>query len=119
MVVYHEALPTGYLLALAPDAGATTETELADHLEQACRSGRPAVWVDCRLLDTLSPTAVWLLWSCQLRLRRRGIPMILCGASARVQQVLQQTLAGISAGLPQAQSLDEAVAFTVAISRHP
>ncbi|UOQ69924.1 hypothetical protein [Hymenobacter volaticus] len=55
MVVYHEALPTGYLLVLAPDAGATTETELADHLTQASRSGRPTVWVDCRLLDTLSP----------------------------------------------------------------
>lgn len=112
MVIYHEALPTGYLLALAPDAVSTTETELADHLARACCSGRPAVWVDCRLLDTLSATAAWLLWSCQLRLRRRGIPLVLCQVSKRVQQVLHQTLAGECAKLCQAPSLDEAMALT-------
>ncbi|UOG77646.1 hypothetical protein MTX78_24875 (plasmid) [Hymenobacter tibetensis] len=112
MVIYHEALPTGYLLALAPDAGASNEAELADHLMRACCSGRPAVWVDCRLLDTLSATAAWLLWSCQLRLRRRGMCLVLCQASERVQQALHQTLAGECATLCYASSLEEAVVLT-------
>jgi len=112
MVVYHEAFTTGYLLALAPDAAATTESELADHLARACHCGPPAVWVDCRLLDTLSATAAWLLWSCQLRLRRRGVSLVLCQASERVQQVLHRTLAGVSPNLALACSLDEAAALT-------
>lgn len=116
MVIYHDAFSSGYLVALAPDADVTTETELADHLAQACGSGRPAVWVDCRLLDTLSATAAWLLWSCQLRLRRRGVPLVVCQASERVQQVLHRTLAGVYSGLCQAQSLDEAEALTLVTS---
>ena len=74
MIVCHELFPTSYLLALAPTAATTTtttETELEAHLTLAGRSSRPAVWVDCRLLDTLSATAAWLLWAGQQRLHRR------------------------------------------------
>ena len=72
MIVCHELFPTSYLLALAPTVTSTlAETELEAHLTLAGRSSRPAVWVDCRLLDTLSATAAWLLWAGQQRLHRR------------------------------------------------
>jgi anti-anti-sigma regulatory factor len=116
MVVYHEAFPTCYLLALAPDAVITTETDLAYHLARACRSGKPAVWVDCRLLDTLSATAAWLLWSSQQRLRRRGLRLVLCQASERVQQVLRHTLASVGRGkgMHLVNTLEDAAALTAA-----
>lgn len=113
MVIYYEALPASYLLALAPDATATTETELADHLARACRSGKPAVWVDSRLLDTLSTTAAWLLWACHRRLRRRGAPLVLCRVSERVAQILRQTLAGVTPDLRLVSTLDEATGLTM------
>jgi hypothetical protein len=59
MIVYHELLPEAYLLVLAadPTPGLVPEAELAALLRQAARSGKPAVWVDCRLLPTLSRPA--------------------------------------------------------------
>ena len=93
MVICHEILPDAYLLALAPDHTATAETELLLHLAHACRSGKPAVVVDCRLLDTVSDTAAWLLWACQQRLHRRHARMVLCQVSAAVESFLQRTLA--------------------------
>ena len=85
-VTYSVAFADGYLLVLAP--GSESAAGLAHHLDQACRSGKPAVWVDCRLLDKAPPTAIWLLWACQLRLRRRQTKLIFC----HVSQVLEQTL---------------------------
>lgn len=78
-VAYHDAFPEGYLLVLAP--GEDPEASLAHHLARACGSGKPAVWVDCRLLDTLSATATWLLWACQHRLQRRQVKPERMGAT--------------------------------------
>jgi hypothetical protein len=60
LIVYHELLPQAYLLGLAPDPAATSERALAQHLRHALQSGKAAVWVDCRLLTSLSPAAVRL-----------------------------------------------------------
>ena len=106
MVLFHEALPGAYLLVLAPDPNATALTDggLAKHLDQACRSGQP-VWVDCRLMDTVSATAAWLLWACSRRLRRQRLALVLCRVSQRVEGVLREAFHG--AELCLAASLDE------------
>lgn len=57
MVVHHESLPASYLLVLAPDPVDESERELVHHLGEACRSGKAAVWLDCRLLDGISTAA--------------------------------------------------------------
>lgn len=88
IVAYHEAFPAGYLLVLAP--GKETDAGLAHHLDRACRSGKPAVWVDCRLLNTVSATAAWLLWACQLRLRRRQARLVFCNVSAGLNRVMRR-----------------------------
>jgi anti-anti-sigma regulatory factor len=112
MITVHELFPTSYLLALAPAAvTATAEAELAAHLAHACRSGKPAVWVDCRLLDTLSPTAAWLLWSCQQRLHRHHSRLVLCRVSATVKHTLQQVLACTGESLLIVPTLDDAAAL--------
>jgi anti-anti-sigma regulatory factor len=94
MVVYHESLPASYLLVLAPNTANPSETELAHYLGEARRSGKPAVWVDCRLLDTLSRVGARLLWASHLRLHRRGIKLVLC----RVSECLKQALSQVGAG---------------------
>lgn len=106
MVLFHETLPDGYLLVLAPDTNATalTEAGLAEHLDRACRSGQP-VWVDCRLLDTVSATAAWLLWACHHRLRRRHLALVLCRVSHCVERVLREAFQGTDLCL--AASLDD------------
>lgn len=111
MIIYHEPLPSGYLLALAPTAPTAVETHLAAHLAQACRSGKPAVWVDCRLLDTLSPTAAWLLWACQQRLHRRHAHLVLYRVSAAVEHMLRCTLACTGSSLLIVPTLDDAAAL--------
>lgn len=108
MVVCHELLPASYLLALAPSATTADEAELAAYLARACHSGKPAVWVDCRLLDTLSATAAWLLWSCQQRLQRRHARLVLCRVSTAVEKMLRRTLAGTGANLLIVPTLEEA-----------
>ena len=111
MIIYHEPFPTGYLLALAPPAAATADAELAAHLAHACRSGKPAVWVDCRLLNTLSTTAAWLLWACQQRLHRRHARLVLCRVPAAVECALRRVLAGTGAHLLIVPTLDDAAAL--------
>ena len=112
MIVCHELFPTSYLLALAPTAATTmTETELEAHLALACCSGRPAVWVDCRLLDTISATAAWLLWACQQRLHRRHARLVLCRVPTAVERILRRTLAGTGADLLIVPTLDDAAAL--------
>ena len=111
MVVFQELFPTSYLLAVASTATAPAETDLAAHLAQACRSGTPAVWVDCRLLDSLSPTAAWLLWACQQRLRRRHARLVLCQVSAAVERALHSTLACTGERLLLVPTLDDAAAL--------
>lgn len=111
MLILHELFPTSYLLALAPSARPGSEAELAAHLAQACRSGKPAVWVDCRLLDSLTTTAAWLLWSCQQRLHRRHARLVLYRVSASVEHSLRRALAGTGAQLHIVPTLDDAAAL--------
>jgi anti-anti-sigma regulatory factor len=108
MIILHEQLPDCYLLALAPTSTATAEAELAAHLARACGSGKPAVWVDCRLLGTLSATTAWLLWSCQQRLQRRQARLVLCGVPAAVERILHRTLAGTGSSLLMVPTLEDA-----------
>ncbi|MDB5270739.1 MAG: hypothetical protein JWP58_3779 [Hymenobacter sp.] len=111
MTVFHELFPASYLLALAPPATATAENELAAHLAHACRSGKPAVWVDCRLLDTLPATAAWQLWACQQQLRRRHARLVLCRVPAAVERTLRQALACTGESLLIVPTLEDAAAL--------
>ena len=112
MIVCPKLFPTSYLLALAPTVTTTlAETELEAHLTLACRSGRSAVWVDCRLLDTVSATAAWLLWACQQRLHRRHARLVLYRVPASVEHILRRTLAGAGADLLIVPTLDDAAAL--------
>jgi anti-anti-sigma regulatory factor len=113
LIIYHDLFPTGYLLALAPHAAATAavETDLEAHLARACDSGKPAVWVDCRLLHTLSARATWLLWACQQRLRQRHARLVLYRVPAAVERTLRRTLAGTGADLLIVPTLDDAAAL--------
>ena len=106
-VIYHEALFQSYLLVLAPGP-AVSATELARHLRRACRSGKAAVWVDCRLLDNLSTPAARLLWACHLRLRRRHVRLVLCRVCEDLEHTLRQTFAGPTADLCLVPMLDDA-----------
>jgi anti-anti-sigma regulatory factor len=112
MLVYHELLAEAYLLVLAADPapGPTPEAELATQLRRAVRSDKRAVWVDCRLLPTLSRPAARLLWACHHRLRRRQARLVLCRVSAPLAEALAAAKSGPATELNQVLSLDEAVA---------
>lgn len=105
MVPYHEAFADGYLLVLAP--GDEAETQLAHYLDRACRSGKPAVWIDCRLLNTISATAAWLLWACQRRLHRRQVRLVFCHVSQHLEQALRRVFS--CADLCMVPTLDDVV----------
>lgn len=118
LIVHHELLPEIYLLVLAPDPATPSELELAHHLGCAARSGKPAVWVDCRLVDAMSATAARLLWVCHHRLRKRGAQLVLCRVSAPLaQQLNQHCPSGAAPDLHLVNSLDEAAAHFYA--QHP
>ena len=104
MIVYHELLPQAYVLGLAPSPA--LEGALAQQLRRAERSGKAAVWVDCRLLTSLSAGAVRLLHACHHRLRQRQAQLVLC----RVSGALAGTLRQASADLGLAPTFDEAAA---------
>lgn len=106
MIVYHELLPQAYVLGLAPDAASPSEQALAQQLSHAEHSGKAAVWVDCRLLTSLSARAIHLLHACHHRLRRRQAQLILC----RVSGALAHTLRQASADWCLAPTFDEAAA---------
>ncbi len=89
LIIHHEVLSDAYLLVVAPDPATTSELELAQHLSAAAQSGKPAVWVDCRLLTTVSPTAARLLAACHYRLQQRGAELVLGRVSAQLARTLQ------------------------------
>ncbi|GAA4502177.1 hypothetical protein GCM10023172_25170 [Hymenobacter ginsengisoli] len=83
LIAYYELLPQAYLLVPAHDP-TTSELPLAWQLRCAMRSGKRAVWVDCRLLHTLSATAIRLLHACHRRLQRQQAQLVLCHVPARL-----------------------------------
>jgi hypothetical protein len=110
LIVYQEELPEAYLLVLAAGGAVRPEAELAYHLGRAVQSGRLAVWIDCRLLDTLSPLAGRLLRRLHHCLRQRQAQLVLCRVSEGLASCLQAAGAVPGPGLVLADSLDEAAA---------
>jgi anti-anti-sigma regulatory factor len=87
-VVYHELLPDSYLLILAPGHEGEGEVGLAYWLKRAQRSGKPAVWVDCGMLNSLSNEAVRLLWSSHHQLQEKHSQLVLVHVPERVKREL-------------------------------
>jgi hypothetical protein len=112
MIVHHELLPDSYLLILAANPADPSELELAHHLSCAARSNKPAVWVDCRLLDSLSLTAARLLLACHYRMQRRKAQLILCRVSERLEQALQRASERLTPTLCLVPTLDDAAEQT-------
>lgn len=111
MITAHcELLPESYLLLLMPGLPAAPGQGLDQGLRRACRSGRPAVWVDCGLLAALAPEAVRLLWACHHRLHAAGRKLVVAHAAAAVLQHLLAEQPG--AGLRFAPTLCDAAWHT-------
>ena len=88
--VYHELLPHSYLLLLTPEPTANPRLALAHHLRRACRSGKPAVWVDCELVPTLTAAAARTLCACHARLQKHHMKLVVVHASDDVADALRQ-----------------------------
>ncbi|MBF9236524.1 hypothetical protein I2I05_03860 [Hymenobacter sp. BT683] len=86
--VYHELLPDSYLLLLTPGKPADPEYALDYSLRCACRSGRPAVWVDCELVDALSTEAARTLLDYHDKLLAQHKQLVVVHASDEVKQRL-------------------------------
>ena len=112
LIVYQELLPEAYLLALASSPTAPAEAELAYSLSRAAQSGRPAVWVDCRLLKALSPTAGRLLRRLHHCLQQRQARLVLCQVSEGLARSLHAAGAVPAGGYLLANSLDEAAQYS-------
>jgi anti-anti-sigma regulatory factor len=91
MEIYREILPESYLLILAEDPSHPEEYGLARALQQAARSGKPSIWVDCSALRHLSGRALALLTSYYQRLRRRNTQLVICHLAEGVQDSLRDT----------------------------
>lgn len=93
MVVYHELLPESYLLILAPGRTRGPEASLAHWLQCAQSSGKPAVWVDCGMLQSLSAEAAQLLWASHHQLEEQHAQLVLVHVPDRVKrELLEQEL---------------------------
>ncbi|GAB3573464.1 STAS domain-containing protein [Hymenobacter daeguensis] len=92
-VVYHELLPESYLLILAPGRESRPETGLAYWLGCAQQSGKPAVWVDCGMLKTLSSEAIQLLWHTHYQLQEKHAQLVLVHVQEHMRkELLEQEL---------------------------
>ncbi len=88
-LVYHELLPESYLLILAPGGeGDEREAGLAHWLQCAHHSGKPAVWVDCSMVQTLSGEAMRLLWASHHHLQANRAQLVLVHVPERMHQEL-------------------------------
>lgn len=108
LIIYQALLPEAYLLVLASGGRPHAEAELARSLAQAASCNRPAVWVDCRLLDTLSATAGRLLRRLHHCLGQRQAQLVLCHVSEALAGCLRTSGAIPAAGFAIATSLDAA-----------
>ena len=86
LVVHHELLPDSYLLLLAPGTPDASEAELTHWLKRARRSGKPAVWVDCSLLTSLSAEAARQLRAAHARLRHQHAELVLVHVPTQVEE---------------------------------
>lgn len=91
-VAYHEALPDSYLLILAPGRENETapETALAHWLRHARHCDKPAVWVDCGMLHSLSGEAAGLLRAAHWQLLAAQRQLVLVHVPERVKHALLQ-----------------------------
>lgn len=112
LLVYHEELPTGYLLAVASCYGHPAEAELPGFLRRICRSDKQYIWMDCRLLETLTAQTVRQLQALHLRLWRRGGQLVLCRVSQALAQGLAQAQVAATPSPCIVPTLDEAIAHT-------
>jgi anti-anti-sigma regulatory factor len=90
--VYHEVLPSSYLLLLLPGPPQDDDTEpaLQQGLRSASCSGKAAVWVDCELMSRFSPAAVRTLWEHHCQLQAQGVKLVLVHASEEVKQAMEE-----------------------------
>ncbi|GAA4385921.1 hypothetical protein [Hymenobacter koreensis] len=106
---YRESLPDSYLLVLRDMTESGPEVSLARALHLAAHSGKPAVWVDCSLLERPSAEAVELLLSYHEALRQAGIVLPLAHVEEHVRQQLLPS-DGTDAKLPIVPTLLDAAA---------
>ncbi|TGE24782.1 hypothetical protein E5K00_06140 [Hymenobacter aquaticus] len=76
--VHREELPHSYLLVLAPASTEVDEIKLTRALHRAARSAKQAIWVDCSLLDHLTPEAIDLLLAYAYLLHGQDRRLVLC-----------------------------------------
>ena len=93
-IVYHELLPESYLLILVPGGAGGPEAALANSLHCARRSGKPAVWVDCSLVNGLSDEATRLLWASHRQLREHHAELVLVHVPDHLKNELLDHAAG-------------------------
>ena len=86
--ICHELLPDSYLLRLIPGPTPDPELVLAHSLRCACRSGKPAVWVDCELVQDLPTAAMSMLCDYHQRLQQHHMQLVLAHASEQMKQHL-------------------------------
>jgi hypothetical protein len=95
--VYRDVLPDSYLLVLAPRLSEQPGNALARALHRASRSGKAAVWVDCSLLDELTPDEAELLLAYDYHLRRQQIRLVLCHVNETLSLELTLLAGGATA----------------------
>ena len=94
--VFQELLPESYLLLLTPGSAATPELALENGLRSACHSGKAFVWIDCELVQYLSPEAVRMLWDYHFRMQAQSVKLVVVHASDKVKQELLNWQVGSS-----------------------
>lgn len=92
--VYREVLPDSYLLILHDTAARQAEADLARALHRASRSGKPAVWLDCSMVNYLSGEAQQLLLTYDDLLPRLGALLVMCHLNDELRHQLEEISAG-------------------------
>lgn len=93
-IVYREQLPESYLLVLGPGTAGEPEEALAHWLNCARTSGKPAVWVDCGMLSSLSDEAAALLLASHYQLQQVHSHLVLVHVPQRVAKELLERAPG-------------------------
>lgn len=66
------------------------QLELERSLHRASRSDKPAIWLDCSLLEELSAETIEVLLAYAFVLRQMGRRMVLCHLLEPLQEELEQ-----------------------------